>query len=147
MKKVKFRQRPKRGFARCIQGSRQKTPLFSPLPPPLPSPVKIVDAPAGESVFKRPGTSRHILDWRLKIRIKNFVFRKSIELVGNSVNINGSNPRLLGYSRGKFLVILKMELLCFYCTVDYIFHVSTKFAQQREVSKFEYAGILISSTS
>lgn len=45
-----------------IQGSRQKTPLFLPLPPPLPSPVRIVDAPAGESVFKRPGTSRHILD-------------------------------------------------------------------------------------
>ena len=60
----------------CALHSRKQAehaPL-SPLPPPLPSLVKIVDAPAGESVFKRPGTSRHILDCRLKIRIKNFVF-------------------------------------------------------------------------
>ena len=133
----------------CALYSRKQaenTPLSPLLPPPLPSPVKIVDAPAGESVFKRPGTSRHILVTSEDSNWKFCVFRKSIELVGNSVNINGSNPRLLGYSRGKFLVILKMELLCFHCTVDYIFHVSTKFAQQREVSKFEY-GILISSTS
>ena len=48
----------------CALHSRKQAehaPL-SPLPPPLPSLVKIVDAPAGESVFKRPGTSRHILD-------------------------------------------------------------------------------------
>ena len=52
----------------CALYSRKQAenaPLSS-FPPPLPSPIKILDAPAGESVFKRPGkrpgTSRHILD-------------------------------------------------------------------------------------
>ena len=103
MKKVKFEQRPKREFASCIQGSRQKTPLL------LLSRVKILDTPPGESVFKRPGTSRQILHWNEKF----CVFRKSFELVGNSVNFNGSNPRLLGHSRGKFLVILKDGIALF----------------------------------